>query len=59
MSNDEPYLFNAKNGTVDLRTGEFREHRHEDFITPIAGVEYGENADCPKFKQFLIDALRA
>ena len=58
IRNDEPYLFNAKNGIVDLRTGELRGHRPEDFIKPIAGVEVGENADCPKFKQFVMEAVR-
>jgi putative DNA primase/helicase len=42
-----PLLLNAKNGTIDLRTGELREHRREDLITKMAPVEYEPNADAP------------
>ena len=27
------YLFNCQNGTLDLRTMEFREHRPDDYLT--------------------------
>ncbi len=40
----DPFLFNVKNGTIDLRTGELREHRREDLITKIAPVEYDPDA---------------
>jgi putative DNA primase/helicase len=29
----DPWLFNVQNGTVDLKTGELREHRREDLLT--------------------------
>ena len=32
----DPMLFNVLNGTVDLRTGELREHRREDLVTKLA-----------------------
>jgi putative DNA primase/helicase len=41
----DPWLFNVKNGTVDLRMGELREHRREDLITRITNVEYVPDAD--------------
>jgi putative DNA primase/helicase len=53
----DPWLFNVKNGTIDLRTGEMREHRQEDFITRIADVEYDGNADCPAWKQFIMEIM--
>lgn len=40
------YLFNCKNGTLDLRTMEFREHRPEDFLTKVSPVIYDPDADC-------------
>jgi hypothetical protein len=43
----DPWLLNVTNGTVNLRTGEFREHRLEDLITKFASVDYDEKADCP------------
>ena len=49
----DPFLLNAKNGTVDLRTGELREHRREDLITKLAPVEYDPDASAPTFEAFL------
>lgn len=31
----DPWLFNATNGTIDLRTGDIRDHDRADFITQI------------------------
>jgi len=39
-----PWLLNCPNGTVDLRTGEIREHRREDNITKLCPTEYDPNA---------------
>ncbi len=47
------WLLNASNGTVDLRTGELREHRREDLITKIAPVEYAPDARAPTSEAFL------
>jgi putative DNA primase/helicase len=52
-----PWLLNVENGTVDLKTGELREHRQEDMITKIARVTYDKNADCPIWKTFLMEIM--
>lgn len=49
----DPWLLNVKNGTLDLRTGELREHRREDLITKLAPVEYDPDADSPTWEAFL------
>lgn len=49
----DPWLFNVENGTIDLRTGEMREHRREDFITKMAPVSFDPVADCPLWLKFL------
>ena len=49
----DPWLLNTKNGTIDLRTGELREHRREDLITKLAPVEYNPNAAAPTLEAFL------
>ena len=36
----DPWLFNCRNGTLDLRTGEFREHDPADMLTLLGGVDY-------------------
>jgi len=48
-----PYILNLKNGTIDLKTLEFRGHKAEDMLTKIAGVSYKLGADCPKWLAFL------
>lgn len=35
-----PWLLNCRNGTVDLRTGELREHDPDDRITKLADVDF-------------------
>jgi len=52
-----PWLLNVRNGTVDILSGEFREHRQEDMITKIANVDYDPNADCPMWKKFVREIM--
>lgn len=51
------YLLNVENGTLDLRTGELREHRREDMITKLAPVIYDPNATCPRWLRFLDEVM--
>lgn len=48
-----PHLLNLDNGTLDLKTMEFRAHDPEDLITHLAPVKYDPGADCPKWKAHL------
>jgi putative DNA primase/helicase len=48
-----PNLLNTESGTIDLRTGELREHRREDLITKIAPVSYDPEASAPAWTAFL------
>jgi len=47
------YLLNFPNGTLDIDTGNFREHRREDNITKITGTEYDPAASCPLWLEHL------
>ena len=47
------HLFNLENGTLDLRTFEFFEHRKDDMITKLAGVSFESTATCPKWEAHL------
>jgi putative DNA primase/helicase len=38
------WLFNVANGTIDLRTGELREHRREDLLSRLSPVVYRPGA---------------
>lgn len=49
----DPWLFNCLSGTVELKTGELREHKREDLITKLAPVAFNPKAECPRWKRFL------
>lgn len=44
---------NVANGTIDLRTGDLREHRQQDLLTKLVPVEYDPKAQCPEWLSFL------
>lgn len=48
-----PWLFNAANCTIDLQTGEQREHRRDDYLTHLSPVAFDPNATCPIWDSFL------
>lgn len=51
----DQYLFNCRNGVVDLRTGCFAPHNHEHLMTKIADVNFELEAKCPVWLKFLND----
>lgn len=48
-----PWLLNCQNGTLDLKTGELRQHDAGDLITRILPVDHDPNAECPTWERFL------
>lgn len=53
----DSYLLNVKNGTLNLKTGEFREHQREDLLTKLSPVAYDPAAKCPRWEQFLREVM--
>jgi putative DNA primase/helicase len=53
MFDRDPWLLNCRNGTLDLRTGELKEHSADDLITKMIPVEYDPDAECPTFISFI------
>jgi P4 family phage/plasmid primase-like protien len=49
----DPWILNCRNGTVDLRTGELRPHDRADYCTKLAPVDYDPLANCPTWDTFL------
>lgn len=49
----DPWLLNCQNGTLDLKTGELRQHCREDLITKLAPVTYDPTAPAPLWEKFL------
>ena len=52
-----PWSLNCRNGTVDLRTGELREHKREDLLTKLAPVNYDPDARYELWERFLREAI--
>ena len=52
-----PLLLNCANGTLDLRTNEFREHSAEDRLTKITPVEYVPGAASERFSLFITEIM--
>ncbi|EAT16965.1 hypothetical protein HTZ97_07300 [Desulfuromonas acetoxidans] len=46
-------LLNCQNGTVDLKSGELKDHDREDYLTKIAPFAFEKDAQCPRFIAFL------
>jgi len=51
----DPWLLNVANGTIDLRTGELRDHRQEDYITQLIDIEYDPGARAAAFERMLVE----
>ena len=49
----DPWLLNADNGTIDLRTGKLQRHNHTDNLTKRAPVKFSLDAGAPQFAAFL------
>lgn len=47
----DPWLLNSPDDVIDLRTGQRRAHRPDDYMTKITAV--GPGGDCPRFLAFL------
>lgn len=49
----DPMILTVANGTIDLKTGELREHRKSDLCTRMSKVAYDPKAECPLWLSFL------
>lgn len=52
-----PWLLNCPNGTIDLKAGEFREHRRDDYITRCTRVDYDPQAHDDVWESFIAFVL--
>lgn len=50
-------LFNCQNGTLNLKTFEFTEHKYNDFLSKVSNVVYDTEATCPQFLEFINKSL--
>jgi putative DNA primase/helicase len=55
----DPMLLNCRNGTVDLRTGELRPHRREDYLTKVCRASFDPTAPRATFDRFIARIFRS
>lgn len=51
--NNDPWLLNCANGTLNLRSCELLAHDSSSRLTQLCPTQYIESADCPRWRQFL------
>ena len=51
------YVFNCRNGTLHIDTGEFTEHRSTDFLTKISPVVYDPDAHSDRFDAYIDEIM--
>lgn len=50
-------LFNCQNGTLNLKTFEFKEHNPDELLSKISNVVYDPKATCSRFKRFMNEIM--
>lgn len=54
---NDPWLFNVLNGTIDLRSGRLRPHDRGALQRKVAPLEYDPSAKCPVFLKFFREVM--
>src|SRR5699024_10814335 len=52
-----PDIVNFRNGLLDIKTREFKEHTSDYYSTNQLAYDYDPNAECPSFEVFLYDVF--
>lgn len=52
-----PWLLNVQNGTLDLKTGELKEHNRKELLTKVLTIPYDSNSKCERWNRFLMEVL--
>lgn len=53
----DPYVFNCKNGTLHLDSGQFTEHRSLDLLTKITPVTFDPTAHSDRWNTFISEIM--
>ena len=52
-----PYLLNVHNGTIDLYDQALRAAERDHYLTQMANVAFDPNAECPTWERFLLECM--
>lgn len=55
----DPFLFNCRNGTLNLQTGEFYKHRASDMLSKISGVKFDAQARSECWEKFIDEIMQS
>ena len=53
----DPYIFNCKNGTLDVRKRTCQEHKSSDKLTKISNVVFDSNAHSDRWDNFILEIM--
>ena len=53
----QPYLLNVRNGTIDLYDQTLRPPERGDYLTQSAAVAYDPDARCPNWEKFMLECM--
>ena len=53
----DPYIFNCKNGTLDVRKRTCQEHKSSDKLTKISNVAFDSNAHSDRWDNFILEIM--
>lgn len=53
----DPWLFNCRNGTYDLRRDKFKSHDPADLMSKMSNVIYDAKAESPEFEKFMREIM--
>lgn len=56
---DDPWLFNVDNGTLDLRTFDLLPHDSDRLLTKRSPIHYDPEAEAPRWKRFIDDICKS
>jgi len=51
----DPWVLACDNGIIDLKTGDLRDGKPEDYIRSTSGTAYNPEAACPLWEKFLLE----
>lgn len=57
MLDQNSFLLNCNNGTINLKNGEIKAHNKKDFITKSVNLDYKKDSKCPRWDQFLMEIM--
>lgn len=55
---NKPELYNCKNGTFNLKTGELQPHDPNDLLTQMSNVQYVPGAACERWERYISEVMQ-